>query len=147
MNFLIIVFLSSFIVNFIIQWFHLYTFISFTLLWTIILSNKILYEKLTKETVSLNPFINIKNKLVKYNLSPLFLIIWIIFYLWILTICVFVIPWHPVVYWITMTEILPLYTITEPIVRFLLIQTPISGLIWLGLNIIFLYKKYFAKKI
>jgi hypothetical protein len=135
MNILLISAFSAFIVNVIVKWLHIYTIISLVLFIAISVY-------LSKNRQSWNILKNLKEDLSKYNISHFFVFIYILFYLWVWTFLIFVLPDHPDIYGFPMTEMLPFYTITNPIVSLLLIQLPISWFMYLCINIYIFFKKF-----
>lgn len=146
MNIISIIFLSIFIVNNCIYGLCIYSLIPLFLFIVSVILNIFLSRKYTNNNKSWNILMSIEYDLNKYKLSKYFLFIYILFYLGVLTFLIFVIPSHPLIYWFSMTELLPFYSITEPIVSLLLIQLPISLTIYLCVKIYILFQKKLWKK-
>jgi hypothetical protein len=146
MNIISIIFLSIFIVNNCIYGLCIYSLIPLFLFILSVILNIFLSRKYTNNNKSWSILMSIEYDLNKYKLSKYFVFIYILFYLGVLTFLIFVIPSYPLIYWISMTELLPFYSITEPIVSLLLIQLPISLTIYLCVKIYILFQKKLWKK-
>lgn len=121
MEFIILTLISALFLALLYSGLNILAFKLLVLIVFTLILNIILYKKLfSYKSININIFL-----LKRYNYSAKWFLVLIMSYLAFISLLTFILPTHPSLWWLPVSELLPSYKITFPIIAFFINTSPI----------------------